>query len=182
MNRQALIVALSLFILHAQFVLPSPTTSTRLVKRQSVQSDSTLFLDSVGDLVIGVITTGLRSVAALITSGNEATQKMAVAVGSAALPPLLNVTRAFTRVQQSSTRLFNNTQAAIPEPGTLRDVTRRIAEGIQPAIGLVGQSVNNTFRRTSGSGLLGAFGGSTNTATKVNPNDSEIPPEGFEDF
>jgi hypothetical protein len=46
------------------------------------------------------------------------------AVGSAALPPLLNVTRAFTRVQQSSTRLFNNTQSVVPEPGTLRDVTR----------------------------------------------------------
>lgn len=128
------------------------------------------------------------------------------AVGSAALPPLLNVTRAFTRVQQSSTRLFNNTQSVVPEPGTLRDVTRvnfaiqlfkfvkkkkkilmytfysqRIAQGIQPAIGLVGQSVNSTFRRTSGNGILGAFGGSSNT-TRVNPNDSEIPPEGFEDF
>ncbi|EFX76218.1 hypothetical protein DAPPUDRAFT_249283 [Daphnia pulex] len=151
-NRQMLIAVLSLFVLQAQFVSPSPTDS-RLVKRQSLQSDSTLFLDSVGDL----------------------------AVGSAALPPLLNVTRAFTRVQQSSTRLFNNTQSVVPEPGTLRDVTRRIAQGIQPAIGLVGQSVNSTFRRTSGNGILGAFGGSSNT-TRVNPNDSEIPPEGFEDF
>lgn len=33
-NRQALIVALSLFILQAQFVLPSPTTSTRLVSKE----------------------------------------------------------------------------------------------------------------------------------------------------
>ena len=32
-NRQALIVALSLFILQAQFVLPSPT-STRLVSKK----------------------------------------------------------------------------------------------------------------------------------------------------
>lgn len=59
--------------------------------------------------------------------------------------------------------------------------SQRIAQGIQPAIGLVGQSVNSTFRRTSGNGILGAFGGSSNT-TRVNPNDSEIPPEGFEDF
>ncbi|KAI9563872.1 hypothetical protein GHT06_011339 [Daphnia sinensis] len=174
--RQTVIIALSLFILQANFVLPSPT-SKHLVKRQTLQRDSTLFLDSVGDLVIGVINTGLRSVAALITSGNEATQKMAVAVGSAALPPLLNVSRAFTRVQQSSTRLFNNTQAVLPEPGTLRDVTRRIAQGIQPAIGLVGQSVNSTFRGSSGNRL---FGGQGNT-TRVNPNDIEIPDE-FADF
>jgi hypothetical protein len=46
MNRQALIVALSLFILQAQFVLPSPTTSTRLVskkKKESPFSDDGLF-------------------------------------------------------------------------------------------------------------------------------------------
>uniref|UniRef100_A0A0P4ZHP4 Uncharacterized protein n=1 Tax=Daphnia magna TaxID=35525 RepID=A0A0P4ZHP4_9CRUS len=172
--RQTVVIALSLFILQANFVLPSPT-STHLVKRQTLQRDSTLFLDSVGDLVVGVVNTGLRSVAALITSGNEATQKTAVAVGSAALPPLLNVTRAFTRVQQSATRLFNNTQAVLPEPGTLRDVTRRIAQGIQPAIGLVGQSVNSTFRGSSG-----LFGGRANT-TRVNPNDIEIPDE-FADF
>lgn len=50
------------------------------VKRQTQQSDTTAFLEGVGDLVTGLITTGLRSVAALITSGNEATQKMAVVI------------------------------------------------------------------------------------------------------
>lgn len=121
------------------------------VKRQTPQSDTNAFLEGVGDLVTGLISTGLRSVAALITSGGEATQKMAVvnnfyshelckvlsrhvlnfcqtkAVGTAALPPLLNVTRAFTRVQQTSTRLFNSTasqSALLPERGVLRDVTR----------------------------------------------------------
>jgi hypothetical protein len=46
-NRQALIVALSLFILQAQFVLPSPTTSKRLVskkKKESPFSDNGLFI------------------------------------------------------------------------------------------------------------------------------------------
>lgn len=47
-------------------------------KRQTSQTDSNAFLEGVGDLVTGLITAGLKSVAALITSGSEATQKMAV--------------------------------------------------------------------------------------------------------
>ena len=50
------------------------------MKRQVRQSETTAFLEGVGDLVTGLINTGLRSVAALITSGTEATQKMAVVI------------------------------------------------------------------------------------------------------
>lgn len=46
------------------------------------------------------------------------------AVGSAAIPSLLNVTRSLNRVQQSSRNTMNNSLPLLPAPESVLDMTR----------------------------------------------------------
>jgi len=150
------------------------------VKRQTYSQTNPEFLDGMTDLITALLTTGLRSVNALINSGAEATQKVAVAVGSSALPSMLNVTRSFSRVQQSSRDIMNNSLPLLPEPASVVEMTRRVIVGVQPAVKVLSETVNKTISDgASGGGLFGIFRGGSSSGSssvpQVNPNDRDIP-------
>jgi len=130
----------------------------------------------MADLITAILSTGLRSVSALITSGNEATQKVAVAVGSAAIPSMLNVTRSLNRVQQSSRDAMNNSLSLLPPAESVVDLTRRVIVGVQPAVKIFSETVNKTISEgVAGGGILGILRGSGSREPQVNPNDRDIP-------
>ena len=108
-------------------------TVTNLVRgnpapqQQNPNSDA-VFVNDLGDFLSSIIATGLRGAAAFLTSSNEASQKVAVAVGSAAIPPLLNVTRSYNRVQQSSRNVMNSTASVVPSDTNIRTLSQVFPE------------------------------------------------------
>jgi len=155
-------------------------------------------MGDLGDVVSGVINTGLRSLTTLVANGGESTRKLASDVGASALPSILNTRKSIQNIRNSGGILLNDGRIVFPNRVDLGTLTTRVILDVAPAIrdfnkaleeqnGLFGGQPSGS--RPLGGGLLlkalgfGNNGGASSSSAEPSKIDvSKIPEPSFDDI